>query len=152
MIEKFNLSDLVKKTAILLMESNLKKVDVEFLIDNEIEFEGDKSAMISIISNLLGNSLKYTEIESVIQISLSKTNLDVTLSFSDQGPGIPSEEKENIFKQFYRIGNENTRMVSGTGLGLFIVKHLTEQQNGTISIKKNSPKGAIFTCTFKQQS
>ncbi len=149
--EQFNLTELVKKTSIALMESNTKKVDVEFFITDNIEFKGDKSALISIVSNLLGNALKYTETDSVVGIYLLRENQQITLSFSDQGTGIPNSEKENIFKQFYRIGNENTRKVRGTGLGLFIVKHLVEQHNGKVSVKDNSPKGVIFACTFNQQ-
>ena len=56
--------------------------------------------------------------------------------------------KQNIFKKFYRVGNEDTRKTKGTGLGLYIVKYLVEKHGGNIFVKNNSPRGTIFEVTL----
>ena len=70
------------------------------------------------------------------------------LSVADQGVGIADPEKNKIFKKFYRIGNEETRSTKGTGLGLYLVKHITDRHHGTITVHDNKPKGSIFTLEF----
>jgi len=115
---------------------------------NALSINADVSSMISIISNLLENAIKYSPEGSEITINLNEENNLIKLSISDSGEGIPDEEKENIFKKFYRIGNENTRKKKGTGLGLFIVKNLVLLHNGSIEVKNNSPKGTIFVLQF----
>ena len=57
-------------------------------------------------------------------------------------------DKKNIFDKFYRVGNEETRKTKGTGLGLYIVKHIAEQHNGIVTVKKNEEKGSIFEVVF----
>ena len=73
-------------------------------------------------------------------------------SFADEGIGILKDEEQNIFKQFYRVGNEETRKTKGTGLGLYIVKYLVEKHKGIISVRKNSPKGSIFEAIFTKSN
>jgi signal transduction histidine kinase len=66
------------------------------------------------------------------------------LSVDDNGPGINEDDKKMLFNKFFRIGDENTRKTKGTGLGLFIVKHLVQLHNGKISVIDNVPNGTIF--------
>ena len=70
--------------------------------------------------------------------------------FVDQGPGIPDNEKKNIFQQFYRIGNEQTRSAKGTGLGLHLCKKIAADHNGKIYVKDNHPKGSNFIIRFRR--
>lgn len=146
--EEISLNKLIEK---LISNSALQKTHtLHFEVKNaeEILLHADSSSMISIISNLLENAIKYSPEGSEIKIALIEENNFIKLSVSDVGEGIPEEEKENIFKKFYRIGNENTRKKKGTGLGLFIVKNLVLLHNGTIEVKNNSPKGTIFVLQF----
>ena len=117
-------------------------------IENGIELDIDKTTFPSIIINLLENAIKYSPADSVIRFTLKKTNSKIVLSVIDEGPGVPAEFTSRIFEKFYRIGNEDTRKTKGTGLGLYIVKHISEQHNGVITVKNNSPKGSIFEVTF----
>ena len=150
--EEFNLSELVKNTAMKLMESNLKKLDFEFLVHDNILFNGDTDSFTSIVNNLISNAIKYSPDNSTITVLLEQTDSVVRLNVLDEGKGIPDSEKENVFTKFYRIGNENTRSKKGTGLGLFIVRYLVEKHNGRIVVQNNSPKGAIFATTFKKEN
>lgn len=111
--------------------------------DNKSSFEIDMNAVNKICKNLIENALKYSDNEVVF--TLSKEANNVIIKVKDTGPGIPEDEKGNIFKRFYRLGNEETRSSTGTGLGLFIVNQLVKKNNGSVNISKNSPQGSIFT-------
>jgi two-component system phosphate regulon sensor histidine kinase PhoR len=104
----------------------------------------DRFSFPSIIINLYENAVKYSSPGTTIGISLKETNDKVTLLVSDEGIGISEADKKLIFKKFYRTGNEETRTAKGTGLGLYIVKYLSQLHGGTISVRDNSPKGSIF--------
>ena len=116
-------------------------------IERELYIEGDKTAIISILSNLLDNAIKYAE-NSEVLISLHRVKQTIELVISDQGNGMPEEEKVKVFDKFYRIGNEETRAAKGTGLGLYIVKQLVEFHNGNIKVENNKPKGTRFKISF----
>ena len=113
-------------------------------IQPNITFSIDKTIFPSIILNLFENAVKYSSENSIIKIILKEEGNGVVLSVSDEGTGIPEEEKQKIFGKFYRVGSEDVRKTKGTGLGLYIVKYLVEKHNGSILVKNNSPKGSIF--------
>jgi two-component system phosphate regulon sensor histidine kinase PhoR len=147
-----NLSELVQETTLRLMESNTKKLHFDFFVEDAIKFNGDEDSMTSIISNLVSNAIKYSPENSTVTITLMNKDTHTLFTVADEGQGIPNDEKIKIFNKFYRIGDESTRKKQGTGLGLFLVKHLVIQHNGTVTVQKNSPKGAIFTCKFNKNS
>jgi signal transduction histidine kinase len=86
-----------------------------------------------------------------VQVSLSEANEKAIIIIADNGVGIPANEKQKIFDKFYRIGNEQTRSAKGTGLGLYIVKHLVEKHGGTITVKDNASNGTLFELVFPTQ-
>jgi len=97
-----------------------------------------------VIYNLIENAIKYSAADAEITVALTGDEKNAYLSVKDTGIGIPGSEKSRIFERFYRIGTEETRKTKGTGLGLFIVKHVVEMHKGSIQVKNNSPKGSIF--------
>jgi signal transduction histidine kinase len=113
-------------------------------IKEGIFIRGDRFALHSVINNLLENAEKYSPEETTVNISLSTSGTDALLSISDEGAGIPQNEKLRIFQKFYRLGNEDTRRTKGTGLGLYIVSTIVEMHNGRIQIRNNQPKGSVF--------
>lgn len=110
----------------------------------------DELSLVSIITNLIDNAIKYSNDVPKIELNVSKLNNKVNLEIKDKGVGISEENKQKIFEKFYRIGSEETRKTKGTGLGLFIVDFLVKQNNASISVKDNSPKGTIFSITFNE--
>lgn len=104
----------------------------------------DKSGVISIVTNLLENAVKYSESPANIEVRLKMEMSHVVMEIADQGPGIPDKEKKRIFEKFYRIGSEETRQTKGTGLGLYIVRQIVKAHNGEISVLDNTPKGSVF--------
>ena len=135
-----------------VLDSEVKRIrnlypkrNIRFTKQNDqFQVNLDPSGFISILTNLVENALKYSEINEPVEILLTKSNNEAILKVSDRGIGIPPDEKQNIFSQFYRIGNEDTRKTKGTGLGLYIVKQIVQAHGGKISITENIPKGSIF--------
>lgn len=112
-------------------------------IQEGISVQGDERLLRLMLSNLLENANKYSPKESPVGVRL-KNRAAIILEVTDEGPGIPEAEKKNVFKKFYRMGNEDTRKSQGTGLGLFIVKRVVQDHGGTVTIKNNSPQGSKF--------
>jgi len=146
--ENINLSEYVEEGMKQTIRTFHPKQKVTLDIQPNIFFSIDKTTFTSIFLNLFENAVKYSPEHSLIRIILKEQGNGVILMVSDEGVGIPDTEKQNIFKKFYRVGNEETRRAKGTGLGLYIVKYLAEKHNGTIFVKNNSPKGTIFELAF----
>ncbi len=147
--EELNLSLMIEKVTLDMLESSGKTVNVEFFIQPSVYFNGDRDAFYSILINLISNALKYAPEESTMCVTLVQKNNETALSISDEGPGVSEPEVEKIFDKFYRSGNEETRSQKGTGLGLYIVKKLVEHHNGMIQVKPNMPRGSIFVASFR---
>jgi len=77
-------------------------------------------------------------------VRLHRTDHKMTLTVADSGKGITTQERKNIFRMFYRSGNEETRSTSGTGLGLFIVSAVAKLHKAEIDVSDNLPQGSIF--------
>ncbi len=121
---------------------------IKRFIASDIYILADESALYSIVMNLMDNAIKYSSVNSEIEIHLTKNNNQALLQIKDNGIGINDAEKEKVFTKFYRVGSEETRNSKGTGLGLYIVKNLVKMCEGKIEIKNNSPQGSNFCITF----
>jgi two-component system sensor histidine kinase CiaH len=109
---------------------------------------GDPLLLQLLIGNLVENALKYSPREGLITLALAKDGRNTLLSVSDQGAGIPDEEKKKVFGKFYRTGQEKTRQTKGTGLGLYLCRKITDDHHAKIKVTDNSPTGSIFTVVF----
>ncbi|MBN9296959.1 MAG: two-component sensor histidine kinase [Filimonas sp.] len=119
-------------------------------IQQDIVINGEDLLLQLLISNLVENAVKYTPKERPVTVRLAAGEKDkIVLSVEDFGPGIPADEKKNIFKKFYRIGNESTRSAKGTGLGLYLCKKIALAHKGSIEVYDNKPQGSIFTVTLQ---
>jgi signal transduction histidine kinase len=110
---------------------------------------GDALLLQLLISNLVENAAKYSPREAPIGLTLAQRGSHVILSVTDQGPGIPDDEKKKIFGKFYRTGQEETRRTKGTGLGLYLCLKIAEDHKATLKVTDYSPVGSIFTVTLK---
>ncbi len=100
----------------------------------------EKSLVQLAVSNVIGNSIKYTDKGGTVEIQIKYREYSVLLSVCDNGAGIPKNEMEKIFDTFYRASNmENA--VEGSGIGLSLVKEIVEQHQGKISVESPSPFG-----------
>jgi len=106
--------------------------------------QADKMGLTAIVRNLLENALKYSPEGSPIELSAEHIGGKIRFQVADQGQGIPDAEKKSVFEKFYRMGNEETRHSTGTGLGLYIVNQVLKAHDGSISVADNLPRGTIF--------
>ena len=148
--ELLSISDLINGLSRSILANYGSKHKIIFNIEKEIQFLVDSIAFASIVLNLVENAVKYSPAGTEVTIILEKKADKILLAVKDEGLGILASEKQKVFDKFYRIGSEETRSTKGTGLGLYIVKHLVLLQNGTITVKDNSPKGSIFEITFSE--
>lgn len=146
--DEVNLSYLVTENVNKIKETIAQGRVIDVAILPHVYVQGDRSALISIVVNLVENALKYSPATMPIEVSLQANGNTAMLKVADLGSGIPDKEKPKIFKKFYRIGNEDTRKTKGTGLGLFLVKQLTALHKGTIRVTDNQPHGSVFTVTL----
>ncbi|HDK7169314.1 TPA: HAMP domain-containing histidine kinase [Clostridium botulinum] len=146
-IEKFNISEIVRKNVITFMnEINERNITPEINIgDEEIFALGDKNYMSRIITNLISNSLKYGYEGKVIGIDLKEDNKWIILSIWDKGKGIDKNELPYIFDRLYTGEKSRNRNLQGSGLGLSIVKNMVQHMNGSITAKSIPYEKTIFT-------
>lgn len=97
----------------------------------------------SIVTNLIGNSLKFTPSGGRVDIAMTSNNSIVTLKISDNGCGIKAKDLPHIFDLFYQGDAEQADL--GTGIGLSIVKMMTETMNGSINVESKEGEGSTFT-------
>ena len=107
--------------------------------------QADKMGLTAILQNLLENALKYAAPGSPVELTAEKTASKFRFRVADQGQGIPDAEKQSVFEKFYRMGNDETRHSTGTGLGLYIVSQVLKAHGGSIGVTDNVPKGTIFS-------
>jgi signal transduction histidine kinase len=99
------------------------------------------------------NADKYSQAHSVITIGLGFRGSDLKIYVKDEGVGISSEAKEQVFSRFYQVDNtHSTRDVGGVGLGLAIVKVIVDGHKGSVSIVDNYPRGSVFEITIPQEA
>ena len=126
------------------MENTVKEIaaehdDISFIRPNfTAEVSADRNRLMQITENLINNARKYAHTD--INISMELEPHDVLIRFRDFGSGIPDSDMPFIFGKFYR--GKNSGNEQGSGLGLYIVKYLTEAQNGEVSLR-NCPEGGL---------
>lgn len=129
---------------VLLDSADKKDISLSVSGDSGIVF-GVKHLLFEVIYNLCDNSIKYTPDGGKVDISISETEKEVTLTVSDNGIGIAHEHHARIFERFYRVDKSHSKKSGGTGLGLSIVKHSVQYHGGKISIKSEENKGTAIT-------
>lgn len=143
-----NLSELCKDTVERLGQTARLEGRFHSSIEENVNIQGDVALLVSVLTNLIENAGKYAPGQAPVRVVLRQQHKVAVVQVIDEGPGIAEPDKKNIFKKFYRIGSEETRTTKGTGLGLFIVKNIIEDMGGSIQVRDNQPKGAIFEITL----
>lgn len=105
---------------------------------------GDADKFDQIITNLVSNAIKYSPHGGDVVVEFSSDENDLTVCVSDQGIGIPANKLERVFEKFERVDNRDTRQAGGTGIGLFLVKHLVARHSGEIWVESEVGKGSKF--------
>ncbi|MBU0647404.1 HAMP domain-containing histidine kinase [Patescibacteria group bacterium] len=153
------------------LEINLQEIDVNKIIIeviNELKIQADQKQLIldykpaieqqylinvdlekfrQVLINLIGNAIKYT-IKGGVEIFVEKKDKLLEIRIKDTGVGMSAEERQQLFEKFYRVKNETTKNIIGTGLGLWITKRIVELMKGTIVIDSIKDTGTQATINF----
>jgi PAS domain S-box-containing protein len=114
---------------------------IEADIQKDIFVKADAYRFEQVLANILSNAIKYAP-SSTIRVSLQRVEDSALLSIHDSGPGIPAAKQAVIFERYERA--ENSRGVSGFGLGLFIARSIVDAHNGTIEVQSKEGEGTTF--------
>lgn len=139
------LKPIIEDSARMFQNRSKHQIDCEL---EDIEINADPFLIKLAINNLLENAIKYSLPGTKVTLALHEYEDSIIFSVADEGGGVPNNEKEKIFKKFYRMGNENARKTKGTGLGLFLTAQIVKLNKGTISVRDNEPLGSIFEINF----
>ena len=107
--------------------------------------------MVRVISNLIENAIKYSGEQSTITVNTWDDEKWVYVEIKDNGVGIAPEDLENIFEKFYRVKNDASHKIKGTGLGLYLVKYFVELNGGQITAASTVGEGTTFTIKMKNE-
>lgn len=146
--EILNFTELIQNVAQRFQKSLVKKHRLTLDLVDDAMLEGDRISLELLVSNLYENAVKYGGAEPEVHLSLSKESDAFVLRVEDKGLGIPPEERELIFRKFYRMGSEDTRSAKGTGIGLYMVQQIVKLHRAKLILKQNKPQGAIFEIQF----
>ena len=137
--ENFNLSELLITTV-----AKYENKEITTDIPKTVYFDGRKNLIKRCFNNLIDNSIKYSK---NIFISLEKSSKNILITIDDDGPGIPKNERENVFKPFYKIDKSRSDSKSSVGLGLSIASDIIRSHGGNIKLE-DSPSNGLRTKIF----
>jgi len=144
--EKLNMGKLLQDQTSFFQEAARAK-EIQLELDTIPELQpvlANLGNMEEVFSNLVSNAINYTPDGGKVTISVRVEKKYLCITVSDTGFGIPGEDLERIFERFFRVKNEKTRHIIGTGLGLPIVKSIVEAHNGKIKVESELGKGSRF--------
>lgn len=133
----------------LIQQKFIHVSEVDLL--NDYLFKYDEARFIQLFQNILGNALKFTDEQGIIQTKFSQKDDNLIIKIFNTGKNIPDEDLKLIFDKFYQSKNQNIRKPTGSGLGLAISKKITEAHGGNIKAE-NSGLGVTFTITLPMKN
>jgi signal transduction histidine kinase len=127
-------------------------VTINLELRSDVIIMADPDDMEIVFNNLISNAVKYNKPGGRVDIIIDSSEKEAILTFSDTGIGIDKSEIENLFAEFVRIKNEKTRNISGSGLGLSIVKKVVELYHGSINVESTPDVGSVFSIRLPKKS
>ncbi len=121
-----------------------KQIEMRLDFEPLFPIRVDATLISKVLSNLLDNAIKYSPEKTSVTLTTRESGDCVEITIEDQGIGIPESEIGNLFSRFYRINNDTTRSVKGTGLGLYLSRYFIEAHRGELTVDSRSGKGTRF--------
>lgn len=138
------LSPIVKNYQVMASEKN---ISISYEPNTALVVYADAGRVQEIFTNLIDNAIKYS-LKGSVTITQKTDSKLVVVAVRDTGIGIGPEERKRLFQRFYRIKNDETKDISGTGLGLWIIKQYVEAMGGTIEVDSMTGSGSEFTVSL----
>ncbi|MCC6351127.1 MAG: GAF domain-containing protein [Fimbriimonadaceae bacterium] len=143
--QEVEFKDLIEKVVMIQKQSTQRHalaLDFQSEVPNII---GDEDKLDQILTNLLNNAIKYSPSGGTITVRVRTEGEEIFVGVEDEGIGIPKDHLSKVFDKFHRVHNEDNRKIYGTGLGLYLVKHLVERVHlGRIWVESEVGKGSTF--------
>jgi len=148
--ETFNVGELVEE---VVSTAEHQWRHEGFVIHADVErplpsIEADRASIAQAVSNLIDNAVKYSGDSREVHVRAFAADGQLTISVQDFGIGIKEEDLDRVFERFYRGGDELTRSVKGSGLGLTLVVQIVEAHNGTVHVESEVGQGSTFSITL----
>lgn len=141
-VEKFNLSEQIRK-CILLLEKKWSPKGISFAAEfREMEIVADASLLEQVWLNLLDNAVKFSPVDGVIDVRLNQSGEEIGVEIINRGPEISEEEQKHLFVKFWQ--GDGSRSTEGNGIGLSVVKKIVELHSGRIEVR-SSPEETVFS-------
>lgn len=139
--------DAVVREALGRTTLSAESADIRITTDTPsgLLIEGDRTLLVTALSNLLENAVAYSSAGSPVSISRRLADGMVEIAVTDRGIGIPEDEQARVFERFYRADKARSRATGGTGLGLAIVKHVAANHGGSVGLWSRPGTGSTFT-------
>ena len=131
-------------------QADERNITIEHNIDKDLIIFADRGEIEIILNNLISNAVKYNVDSGSVNINITRNDGKIIFTVSDTGIGMTEEECGKLFNDFVRIKNEKTKTISGSGLGLSVVKKLAQLYDGDASVSSVPDKGTTFTVELKE--
>jgi len=143
-LSRFPLSELIED---LIAEANILAPDHHIVYEGcaDLELHADREKISQVLSNLLSNAVKYSMTGTWIRIECKPSQNSVRIVFTDQGIGIDPIDQHRLFERFYRVRNEQSKNVSGFGIGLHLVSEILKLHGTEIKVKSEAGRGSTFS-------
>ena len=122
-----------------------KQIEVTLVANGSIHVEADEEKLERVVVNLLSNAFKFTDPGGRVSVELEDGGERAFIKVEDTGVGIPPKDLERVFDRFHQVDSSMTRKHVGAGIGLALVRELTELHNGSLSVSSEPGKGSVFT-------
>ncbi|MCK4812704.1 MAG: PAS domain S-box protein [Candidatus Marinimicrobia bacterium] len=144
-IERIDAGELLEET-VEFFHSNIRerKLILDINIDTGIYIQADREEIRRVYTNLISNAIKYNKDGGRISIRATAEQRCAKIAVQDTGIGMKKEDKERLFEEFFRAKNKYTRYISGTGLGMTILKKIVDEYTGKIQVESEFEKGSTF--------
>ena len=150
-VEEFYLNDLLAECCRSVQgAAAAKNIALACQSPGDVAYRGDQELLRRLMLNLLDNAIRYTPPGGEVSASLEVANGNLRLQVADTGVGIPPEAAAHIFERFYRGDQARSRQDGGFGLGLSIVKWITESHRGTVELSSQPGGGSTFTVLLER--
>jgi len=146
-----NLNEIILNSIDLLkLEADKRNIKINFNQSPMLYLNSDKAELEIVFNNLISNSIKYNKENGEVIICLSETESKIIFEVKDTGIGMDENDMKNLFNDFYRIKNQSTINITGSGLGLSTVKKILNLYNASIDIQSKLNEGSKFLITFNK--
>ncbi|TWR24705.1 response regulator [Mucilaginibacter pallidiroseus] len=142
-IQHFNLKELIEE-AIDESQSSTGTHELTFEPCEGVTVNADRDKISSVLSNLIGNAIKYSPKTTIVNIGVTSTEHNIVVSVKDEGMGIDSADLEKLFDRYYRVESNLMQHISGFGIGLYLSTEIVNRHGGKIWAESELGKGSTF--------